>query len=132
MEFSETKEKPISTFENERNSYFKANTTNNNFKKKVGMSKVTKNDPKNPTEKVIPPHKKMVAIDSANRPVDPTFAATASKIDTGMRVEHLRFGKGKVTNMEGNDPNIKATIEFDQVGEKQLLLKFAKLRILKD
>ena len=132
LEFSETKEKPISTFENERNSYFRANTTNNKFKKKVGMSKVAKNDPKNSPEKVIPPHKKMVAIDNANRPVDPTFAATASKIDTGMRVEHLRFGKGKVTNMEGNEPNIKATIKFDDVGEKQLLLKFAKLRILKN
>ena len=35
-------------------------------------------------------------------------------------VEHLRFGKGEVTEMEGKEPNIKATIQFDQGGEKQL------------
>jgi DNA helicase-2/ATP-dependent DNA helicase PcrA len=34
--------------------------------------------------------------------------------------------------MEGTEPDRKATIKFDNVGEKQLLLKFAKLRILKD
>jgi len=73
----------------------------------------------------------MVSIDASKRPVDPTFAASASKVEIGLRVEHLRFGKGEVTDMEGVEPNRKATIKFDAVGEKQLLLKFAKLRILK-
>ena len=74
----------------------------------------------------------MVSVDDAKRKVDPSFANTAGKIEEGMRVEHLRFGKGKVTKIEGQEPNKKATIHFDQVGEKQLLLKFAKLRILKN
>jgi DNA helicase-2/ATP-dependent DNA helicase PcrA len=45
---------------------------------------------------------------------------------TGMEVEHLKFGKGKVLDVEGD----KATVFFPKVGKKQLLLKFAKLTIL--
>jgi len=52
-------------------------------------------------------------------------------IEAGVMVEHQRFGKGKVLNIEGDFPNIKATIEFNSSGKKQLLLKFAKLKILK-
>ena len=51
-------------------------------------------------------------------------------LQVGMEVEHLRFGKGKVLQMEGSGPNKKATVFFNSVGQKQLLLKFAKLKIL--
>ncbi len=50
-------------------------------------------------------------------------------IQVGMNVEHARFGTGKVISMEGTGPNKKATIYFQNIGQKQLLLKFAKLRI---
>ncbi len=53
-----------------------------------------------------------------------------SNLQTGMEVEHERFGFGKVINIEGNKPDIKATIFFKELGQKQLLLKFAKLRIV--
>ena len=49
---------------------------------------------------------------------------------TGMDVEHQRFGKGKIVNIEGTESNKKATVFFQTVGQKQLLLKFAKLKIL--
>jgi len=52
-----------------------------------------------------------------------------TKIQSGMVVEHQRFGEGKVLNIEGVMPNIKATIFFQSSGQKQLLLKFAKLKI---
>jgi DNA helicase II / ATP-dependent DNA helicase PcrA len=52
-------------------------------------------------------------------------------IQPGMAVEHDRFGKGKVLNVEGNGPNKKATIFFTGTGQKQLLLRFAKLKVLK-
>lgn len=132
LEYNEPKADTFRTFENERNGYFKSNWSNLKASKKESMPKVVQKNTKKTEEKVIPPHKKMVSISEAKRPVDPSFAASASKIEAGMRVEHLRFGKGKVTALEGEDPNKKATIEFDQVGEKQLLLKFAKLRILKN
>ncbi|MCU4173658.1 ATP-dependent helicase [Carboxylicivirga sp. N1Y90] len=57
-------------------------------------------------------------------------AASSDKITAGLMVEHERFGKGKVLNVEGNDTNRKATVVFENAGQKQLLLKFAKLKIL--
>lgn len=53
-----------------------------------------------------------------------------SALQVGMEVEHERFGFGKVINLEGNKLDIKATIFFKELGQKQLLLKFAKLRII--
>lgn len=54
-----------------------------------------------------------------------------SGLQVGMEVEHERFGFGKVINLEGNKPDVKATIFFKDLGQKQLLLKFAKLKIVK-
>lgn len=63
---------------------------------------------------------------------DPAFTPSDPlKIQSGMLVEHSRFGKGKVVHIEGEMPNRKATVFFQQMKqEKQLLLKFAKLRIV--
>lgn len=53
------------------------------------------------------------------------------KIQAGMKVEHQRFGIGKVVHVEGVFPNRKATVLFQESGQKkQLLLKFAKLKIV--
>ncbi len=54
-----------------------------------------------------------------------------SEIQAGMTVEHQRFGKGKVLQVEGQIPNLKATVFFQNTGQKQLLLKFAKLKIIR-
>lgn len=48
----------------------------------------------------------------------------------GMIVKHERFGTGKVVQVEGVFPNTKATVVFEVAGQKQLLLKFAKLDIV--
>jgi len=56
--------------------------------------------------------------------------SNTSNLQVGMEVEHERFGFGKVISLEGNNPDIKATIFFKEIGQKQLLLKFAKLRIV--
>lgn len=70
--------------------------------------------------------KPVVAADANFKPDAPEC------IQQGMMVEHQRFGKGKVVHIEGEAPNRKATVFFQAVQqEKQLLLKFAKLRILK-
>jgi len=53
----------------------------------------------------------------------------ASKLQTGQTVLHQRFGKGKVSHIaEGS--NAIATIQFENEGEKKIMLKFAKLKIL--
>lgn len=54
----------------------------------------------------------------------------ADAVQVGMNIEHERFGKGKVINIEGQSADRKATVFFEGVGQKQLLLKFAKLKIL--
>lgn len=69
-----------------------------------------------------PQHKPVSAI---------TDPADMSEIEVGMEVEHERFGFGKVENLEGSAPEIKATVNFSVAGTKTLLLKFAKLRIVK-
>jgi DNA helicase-2/ATP-dependent DNA helicase PcrA len=53
-----------------------------------------------------------------------------SGLKQGMEVEHQRFGLGKVTHIEGNGDSRKATVFFNDYGEKQLVLKFAKLRLV--
>ena len=51
------------------------------------------------------------------------------KIKTGMSVEHARFGHGTVINIEGKGSDKKAIINFQSSGVKNLLLRFAKLKI---
>jgi DNA helicase II / ATP-dependent DNA helicase PcrA len=51
-----------------------------------------------------------------------------SEIVPGMMVEHQRFGVGKVLQVEGVFPDLKATVFFHNAGQKQLLLRFARLR----
>jgi len=53
-----------------------------------------------------------------------------NRIIVGTEVIHDKFGKGEVIAMDGTAPNIKATVTFQGAGNKQLLLKFAKLRIV--
>lgn len=64
----------------------------------------------------------------------PDFVADDySRIQAGMEVEHQRFGVGKVLNLEGNSKDKMATIFFqNNVGQKKIMLRYAKLRIVKN
>ena len=57
-------------------------------------------------------------------------SSAAGSLSEGCRIEHQRFGIGKVLKIEGTGENTKATVEFLNAGTKQLLLKFAKFTIL--
>ena len=48
----------------------------------------------------------------------------------GNVIEHDRFGIGEVLQVEGQGENTKATVKFRHVGEKQLLLKFARYKLV--
>ena len=52
-----------------------------------------------------------------------------SKLQTVQRLEHAKFGFGVVNALETQQGTTKATIQFEEVGEKVLLLSFAKLRL---
>jgi len=56
--------------------------------------------------------------------------ASASELHEGVRIEHQRFGIGTVIKVEGTGENTKATVDFRNAGTKQLLLKFAKFKII--
>ena len=58
--------------------------------------------------------------------------ADIDDIAEGMRVEHARFGAGTVIQIEGNGQNKKALVEFDLSGQKQLVLRFARLKAIQN
>ena len=59
-------------------------------------------------------------------------ASTNSSVAVGTRILHERFGKGVVTAVEGSGIDTKATVNFENVGVKQLLLRFAKFTRLEE
>ena len=74
----------------------------------------------------VPPKVRMKAVSkAADAP-----ALDLSEIQNGTRVSHTRFGFGTVINLEGSGNDAKALIRFDQSGEKNLLLRFAKLKVI--
>jgi DNA helicase-2/ATP-dependent DNA helicase PcrA len=73
--------------------------------------------------------RKLVNVTQASQPPKDFVPSDPGLIKKGTRVEHPRFGIGEVVQLEGADSNIKATVQFP-VGTKQLLLKFAKLRVV--
>ena len=83
------------------------------------------------TEKPKPAMTERPKPQFAPRPdiIDANFVPDAmSSFKVGDRIEHNRFGAGEVLEITGKIPELKAKINFDQYGDKLLLLKFAKLR----
>lgn len=85
---------------------------------------------------IVPPvsvKKNFVPVNKAKIKSDdqPEFTENIlEKLQVGMQVEHAKFGSGKVISIEGNVNDKKATVFFEGIGQKQLLLKFAKLKII--
>jgi DNA helicase II / ATP-dependent DNA helicase PcrA len=70
-------------------------------------------------------------VGNTYKPSDDFFPSDTKNLTEGDRVEHLKFGFGKVKKIDTNGTDRKATIQFEgSIGEKTLLLSFAKLRIL--
>ena len=93
------------------------------------------------------PKPRMVAPRQPEKPVDPfgpnfkrvynavapcpmASDPSAGDLREGCKIEHQRFGIGTVLKIEGTGENTKATVEFRNAGTKQLLLKFAKFKII--
>jgi DNA helicase-2/ATP-dependent DNA helicase PcrA len=79
------------------------------------------------------PMRSEVVKPATNYTPSPDFQPSdTSKLKAGMRVEHLKFGYGSVQTVEQTGNDRKAHIVFETVGEKTLLLSFAKLRIVQE
>ena len=76
--------------------------------------------------RIVPPRKEEPPVNPFVNKVD--FGP--SPLQPGQRIEHQRFGIGKVLAVEGSGENAKATVEFENAGTKNLLLKFAKYKVL--
>jgi DNA helicase-2/ATP-dependent DNA helicase PcrA len=79
------------------------------------------------------PVKKSLIKVNLSKPSGPAIGSDPEllkKIQPGTIIEHERFGKGRVELIEGDYPNLKATVQFSVGGSKQLLLKFARVKIV--
>ena len=81
---------------------------------------------------IAPERKNLKRVSTSGAPLEATssLGGLVPDLQEGMTVEHERFGKGKVLKVEGNPPDLKATVFFPSAGQKQLLLRFAKLTVL--
>ena len=52
------------------------------------------------------------------------------QLKAGQRIEHNRFGYGQIVEISGTSADLKAKIAFDEHGEKILILKYAKIRVI--
>ncbi len=79
-----------------------------------------------------PERKNLKRISASGTPLQATstLGGLVPDLQEGQTVEHERFGKGKVLKVEGNAPDLKATVFFPSAGQKQLLLRFAKLTVV--
>ena len=57
-------------------------------------------------------------------------APSGNGLHEGSVIEHERFGVGTVVKVEGTGENTKATVQFRNTGTKQLLLKFARFKVI--
>ena len=105
------------------------------FDRMAATKKVTGAPPAHPFKKkpAQPPvsssGKRMARVESTAAAPAESSTGPVEGIAEGVNVWHEKFGKGKVLRVEGTSPNEKATVFFPKAGQKQLLLKFAKLEI---
>lgn len=78
----------------------------------------------------VPRNLKRVAPSANTAGTSPSAGASANRVQQGQLIEHERFGLGEVLKVEGEGDNAKATIRFKNAGDKQLLLRFARFKVL--
>ena len=86
--------------------------------------------PRKPEKPVDPFGPNFKRVYNAVAPRKLATEPSASDLHEGSKIEHMRFGVGTVVRIEGTGENTKATVEFMNAGTKQLLLKFAKFKII--
>lgn len=74
--------------------------------------------------------RKLTPVQNFTHKPSPNFRPSDTRnLQVGMKVEHLKFGLGKVKEVKAHNNDRKAVIAFEKAGEKTLLLSFAKLKI---
>jgi len=78
----------------------------------------------------VPRNLKRVAPSANTASTSPSAGGSANRVQQGQLIEHERFGLGEVLKVEGEGDNAKAPIRFKNAGDKQLLLRFARFKVL--
>ncbi len=76
------------------------------------------------------PSVKPMPMSSRPQTTDHRQQTTDGGLSVGKHIIHNRFGRGEVLRIEGTGDSTKATVQFENVGTKQLLLKFAKFEVI--
>lgn len=114
----------ISTKVDERAAYFR----NEQREKQVGTP--FKSTPQRRETESTPPPTAPRTLKRVGALPPSRSSASLTDLQVGQTIEHERFGIGEVTNIEGTGDNMKATIHFRNAGDKQLLLRFARFKIM--
>ena len=89
----------------------------------------TKNEhSNNPDTRITPTGKRLVKIKQSLNAPEPV--RTSGGLNVNDRIKHERFGLGRIIDLTGVGDNAKATVEFENVGTKQLLLKYARFEVI--
>ena len=99
------------------------------------MGNFSSEQERRPKEQIIAPTvprnlKKVSSVSNNNTSATSSSQSPIQGISAGQMIEHERFGLGEVVKVEGTGDNAKATIHFKNAGDKQLLLRFARFKIV--
>ncbi len=118
----------VSSDSNESSFRFGRRGWNNNAYGRSGAVRVEKVEKKEHREPVVMRRPQPVV---AKRVPDSEFEPTPIlQLRAGQRIEHNRFGFGQIVEISGAASDLKAKISFDEHGEKILILKYAKIRVV--
>lgn len=96
-----------------------------------GLNKAGGDKPKAPSRPSVARNLKPVSSAKPSHVPSADFKPSDTQnLKVGDEVEHQKFGFGKVLKLDNNNGSVKAIVHFKNVGEKTLLLSFAKLRIV--
>ena len=91
--------------------------------------------PSSESRRPEPARSPIISVPAQSKPAytpDPDFVPLPmTEFRVGQRIEHNRFGPGEILDITGTVPELKARVRFDTLGEKLLLLKYAKMRLEK-
>ncbi len=105
------------------------------FKADPKMREVPHNEESAVNETFSPRFKRLYNLSAGNSRSNKTISHSENSAMAGLKedcvIEHERFGMGKVIRLEGAGENLKATVQFENAGTKQLLVKFARFKVVK-
>ena len=109
--------------------------TRSTSSKRTPLGNFSSEQERRPKEQIIAPTvprnlKKVSPVSNNNASATSSSQSPIQGISAGQMIEHERFGLGEVVKVEGTGDNAKATIHFKNAGDKQLLLRFARFKVV--